>query len=363
MPDYDNSMKWYDFIISKNIVPWVIVVILIFIIFKYSSQLQLMVASVQRLFGSINVNISKKSIENEINARVIKASQKVNKELEEVLPYSIKIQWVKESNRKAFFDDNRVIVCMDHNRTRNQNIVYAISDYIDHGLLPSIKNHINEGIMESSRLILTKKLITLSYKKGLNYFIENIFLAVTEKDENIKQIVEELTRLDEGGMFIQILLREYIDKGKKYATGIILNDFKEETKSFMYFLYEIANRDPHEINTLEFIGKYFKVGIILVADSNVYSVYKEKAYSRRFGEKLKLGVDNIYLFSRGDLKVEIALKVSNEIKELYSEIESPKVFYYKGRYKNCNEYKGICIAYNNIDDTILSKYKQNNRIG
>lgn len=357
MPDYENAKKWYDFLTRLgNWIPWVILVMIVFIIFKYPTQLQLLVAGIQRLFGSISVMASKKSIENEIDARVIKASKDMCKEIEEVIPYSIKINWVKESSKEAFFDDNRVIVCMDHNRTKNQNVVYAINDYVEHGLMPALNKHIDSDVIKSSKLVLTKKLLSISYKKGLTYFLNEIFLVATEKDGNIKEIVEELIRLDESGMFVQILLREYIDKGKKYALGVVHSDFKKETKDLVYYLFNIANREPGEINQLDFIGKYFKVGIILVADSTVYNMHGEKAYTRRFIEKLKLGIENIYLCSRKGQKVDIALKVRDEIKKEFSDIESPKVFYYNGRYKDYKEYKGVCIAYNNISDSIIAKY-------
>lgn len=363
MPDFDNTMKWYFFSKDVDKVPWLIIFFLLFIIFKYPTQIQLFVSAIQRLFASCSVKISKKSIENEINARVLNASKKVYKELDEVLPYSIKIQWVKESNRQAFLDDKRVIVCMDHNRTRNQNIVYALNDYVEHGLMPVIKKHVDKDIMKSSKLVLVKKLITISYKRGLNYFLENIFYEEVEADENIKHIVNELIRLDDSGMFVQILLREYIDKGKKYCTGVVNPDFTKETKEILNFLYEIANRDKRDMSQLDFLGKYFKVGIILVADDIVYDLYGLNAYTRRFREKLRLGIDNIYICSRGNIKVNIALRISDKIKKDFPDLDEPKVFHYDGRDKYCKEFKGVCIAYNNINDTILTKYKSQSLAG
>ena len=238
---------------------------------------------------------------------------------------------------------------MDHNRTRNQNIVCAITDYVSHGLLPTIKLHIDKNIMKSSRLVLSKKLISLAYSKGLNYFLENIFIFETEKEPEIKRLVQELLRLDDSGMFVQILLREYINVGNKYAHGVVKEDFQEETRLFLQFLYTIANRESGEETPLDFNGTYFKTGIILIANDFTYYAHGSSVYIKRFKEKLDSGIESIYLCSRGDLKVKITLNVSKEINEIFKFIDKPKVFYYNGRYKNCKPYKGICISYQNID--------------
>ena len=147
------------------------------------------------------------------------------------MPYKIKIDWVKESTKKAFLDENRVIVCMDHNRTKNQNVVCALSDYVDNGLLPIVKNHLDEDMVKSSRLLMTKKLLSISYKQGLNYFLDNIFYSATSNDIQIKEMVQKLVRIDDNGMFTQIMLRELL-----YQSNILISAYASTSNALKSIL-------------------------------------------------------------------------------------------------------------------------------
>jgi len=347
MPNYDNTMKWLSFF--GGCLGWVLLILLLGYILTHPSEVQIIASWFQRLFANVNSRISKAAIENELQGRVIKASKNLCKELNELLPYSIKINWVKETNKKAFFDDNKVILCMDHNRTRNQNIIYAINDYIDNGLLPVLNKHIDDTVMHSSKLVLTRKVISMAYKDGLNYFLQNIFLLETERDPELKELVEQLLRLDDNGMFVQILLRELQDKANKYALGLVYNDFKDEVREFIQYLHNIATREFREEKELKFQKKYFRMAIILVANLTTYNTYGVKAYIRRFKEDLKLGIDNIYFCARGFRKTKITINICKIISSQLN-IES-KVFHYSGRYKDCKEFNGVCIVYNNLDTT------------
>lgn len=67
MPDYDNIKKWWDFINShfSNIsflIPWFIIVFLLYLIIKYPENLQILASWVQRLFANFSSKISKNQL-------------------------------------------------------------------------------------------------------------------------------------------------------------------------------------------------------------------------------------------------------------------------------------------------------------
>ena len=177
---------------------------------KNPEKAQLWSAWICRIFANTSKNMSKKAIEREIKGRIIEGSRRTGKEFEEILNYEPKFIWIENGERNTFIDDNRIVLCMEHNKTRTQNIIHAIVDYVDNGLIPNyVKELLDEEYCIAQKLVLAKKIIASTYKVGLRYFNEN-FYYIEEATEKFREYLSKLTKIDDDGMFTLILVKQLI---------------------------------------------------------------------------------------------------------------------------------------------------------
>jgi len=312
---------------------------------------QLWSAMFSRFFGKWSKKSSKKAIESEIKGRILSGIKKGSKEFEEILPYELKFNWTESSNRKDFFDDNRIVLCMDHNKTKNQNIIHAIVNLVDCGLLPqNIDETLDVNLSKAQKAVLTDKIIKTTYKEGRRYFQDN-YLSKNIGIE-VKDKIAQLQHIDNDGMFTQIALRELaMFCVKAYDLSRLEQDFGNEYSDFIDFLMKIADRDKGEDSQLSFTGNYFKIGIILMTKKDTYAIHGEKAYLKRFEKISANGANSIYLKSRGNDKIELAKDISKCIIEKYDLQDRNKFFNYTYLNSKQQERTGVCIYFDitNID--------------
>jgi hypothetical protein len=189
---------------------------------------------------------------------------------------------------------------------------------------------------------MTRKLLMLSFEKGVSYFFEEIMNKEIAADEDLKIRINQLICLDENGLFTQVMLREIKEKGKLMLGKTDLDNFHAETKAFVDFLYELAARDAGDDTTpLAFNGKFYKTAILLVAKTDTLFVYGLDSYIKRFSQNVREGIENIYISARNKNQ-NIAIRVFDKIKESF-DLTSHKEFKYEGRNKQGAKFQGISI--------------------
>lgn len=353
MPDYDNAMKWAELIKKFGFwsLGWLLLACIIFVIIVKPDLAFYWISKIQSLFMWVSTDMKKKQIESTIKANILAISKSAAKELHEVMPYDLKIEWVKESERESFLDGNQVVVCMDNKRNKTCNIVHAVNDYVHTALLSKEKSCIDLNTYKSSCLVMTRKLLLNTYEDGISYFFDNILSDEMSNDEELKVAIQNLIELDESGLFLQVMLRELKLRSNMVFGKINNSSFAEETKQFIDFLYEIAIREAGDNSTnLNFNGNYYKVGIILVANAMTYYNVGDKVYIKRFKQHALEGKDSIYLLARNE-KVTIVKKVMKEIKNTVVNIKFSEIeLEYEGINKSGRKYSGIIYHIRVIDE-------------
>lgn len=346
MPEFDNAIKWWGFIKNFSF-GWVLLLILLLLLLFKTEFVLNVISKIQKGFLWIGPGIRKNQIENDIKSNIIKVSKNATKEIEDVIPYKLQIKWVKSSDRQAFFDGNKVIVCVDNHRNRMHTIVHTVNNYVNNGLLAKEKSCIEDDVYKASCLVVTRKLLMDCYEPGISFFFNTILNKEMESDDEIRESIGRLITLDENGLFIQILLREVKEKSNLVFGKLDNSLFMEETKGFILFLHNLAIRDYGDDKTkLTFDGNYYKVGIILVAKPMTYFKGGEDSYVKRFRQNVAEGKDSIYLCARNE-KIKIVKKVASEIKKI-KYIKSYKVKFikeipYNGIRDDRSNYPGMCV--------------------
>ena len=314
---------------------WIVIVLI-----KNPDKANLWSAAFSRFFSRISSKASKKAVEKEINGRILRGIKNTSKEIGEILPYQISFSWQEKSDRQAFFDSNQVVLFMDPKKTKAQNIIHAINGYVCEGLVPhKMDCLIDPTLSKAQKMVLTKKIVSKAYKDGLRYYIDNYF---TVDSEELKTKIENLQRLDNDGLCVQIALKELCSFHMNHDISLLDASFGIEYSNFIDFLTALATRKKGEDTSLSFTGNYIKVGVILAASDTTYNNIGDGAYVQRFQKYVNRGLTSIYIRSRGNFKNKISISILESIKQHYN-ILNFSVYNYTCEDERSFGQKGVCI--------------------
>jgi DNA-binding protein len=225
----------------------------------------------------------------------------LNKEIgQDILPYQLKIDWVKQTDRESFIKDNKAVVRLDYHDNENKTFVLAALGFVRESLLPTAKQYIPESIMESTNLLITRRLIEGFDTHALNFLHSEILIPLFNKEPEIKQKYDELVMLDNYSMFSQVFLPELIRMGNElYPSPINTDVLQEEISGFIDFLHTIATKDFEEDAPLKLHTKLFHVQIVIVARMDKLLLQGRSPYIKAVNIGIQTGFKNIYLMARG----------------------------------------------------------------
>lgn len=323
-------------------------VFLYLVIFKIE-KLEIFASKVCSFFSFIGTSFEKKSISKEIRGRIIEISKEISKGIDGILPYDLKIEWVKETTRESFFNNNQIIIRMSQKDNKTKNIAYAVHSYVNNGLLPKARRYYDRKVIESSKLAIMRKLIIKGYPEIFDYFCQEYIDPITEQDIEIKEYLNQIIRLDENGMFVQVLLREFIDKANLIFPQEPDESLKAESKEFLRFLYNIASKEKNEDVPLTFNGVYFKTAIIIVAKTETIGKLGFTPYLKRIFNSLEQGIETIYIFAIGSIKSQIARSIAEIANERDYRIRHRSEYVYKRKTRSGRQVKSMCVVLDTKD--------------
>jgi hypothetical protein len=358
-----SSLGW---IISA---PLLLVIAILVYFLKNFDKLQLASASLMRFFGNFSKSFSKKSIESELSGRILGTVKKLNLELDEILPYEIKVEWKERSDRQSFLDGKRVVLCIDQNKTRTQNVIHAITDYVDNGLYPKfLERLLEKNSVRAQKLVLSRKMIRTVYKRGLRYFNDMMLYSIDSNLENnvYSNYIKMFEALDNNGMFSHIFLREMV----KFSNSCDSLDFSElenqnissAMDGLASFLLSIAEKKKDDESLpLGYTKGPFSISIGLVAKYETFHTYGYEKYIVRFQQQIKKQYKSIYLCSYGDRNVEITMSLQKKLHERIPLLESSKPYTYLRKTKRGEEIRAVTIAFD-ASSVVLNMQRSEEKI-
>jgi hypothetical protein len=294
-------------------------------------------------FYWVGSGVQKKQISKDIRSDILKVSKEMSKEIEGIAPYDLKIKWIKDMDRDTFIENNKIIIKMNPFDNKVKNKVYALHQYIEHGLLSDIKIYFDESVIKSLDAAVVRKLLIILDRDGLKYF-DNNYLNKILKDEENKIIFNQLTKLDSTGMLSAIFIKELIEKGRYMYPQAPDECLRIESRQFLTFLYDIANKEPGEYVNLAFTGEYFNVSIMIIAKSEVLHNAGQFPYIKRAKNSLNSGITTIYLLADSRNKCVAARKIAENLKRNNPNINEIKEYCYTRKISNFKALQGTCIA-------------------
>jgi len=274
------------------------------IIAAYIPSIKSHYADVLTFFEPIEI-IGKLQVKWKVEGAINDYREHLDEEIENLLPYKLRIQWVKtqEDVDKFLSDDNTTIILRLRQRENEKwNLASATLSYISEALIRNARIYMNKNFNKALDFAFAEKLLkdegeisALSYLRD-----EEIFPIITNTEEDdikIKEIYEKLDLISEE-LLTRVFIREIgiAASNLGYKPSAKLED---DIYKFLDWSILIAQKGKDEEVELMFVGKYFKVAIILVANEDLFLRYGTQPYIDRAMDNMRKGADGIYFLARG----------------------------------------------------------------
>jgi hypothetical protein len=239
------------------------------------------------------------------------ASKGLNDEAPGAISLPGKVQWRRGSATEPELIEGQVIVKLKDHRERTANLVsFALAQAVL-GSLHHVRPHLDRDVSRAADFALARRMLNEIDEAAAHRLIADVCLPECHKSTRLAHLVDQTQLLDERGLFTRIAIREFVELGTRQGTGLPSSEAAEESVRFVEYLHRIAVKGPHEQldDALGFVGRYMKVGVVLVARPDVMAAHGNAAYTKRVGEYAKSGVPVVYLAARGT-NVEFARQVA-----------------------------------------------------
>lgn len=346
MINVDDVIKLLN---SLQIPGFIIVAIIVFCFcVKYANNVLILNGCINGFLGRFFKGARKKQIANTIRGNVRKASQKIGQDSASILPSDLKIKWADNDDIKSFLDDDCVIIRLRKDPNPNINYVNIIFSFISSGLLTSQRKYFDPDVLQASDLIMTRKILAESKPSACDYFYENILFATLDKFPEVKDLFNDLDKIDGNGMLINVYLKELVKAGERMENQLPDPCLISESKELLRYLYKIALKLPGQSEDLDFSSTYFKIGVVLTASNHALLQSGLNSHRRAITKLIDDGYETIYIFGIGK-KVDWAKKLAKQAKADNEEICCSITHTYRHRNsyvpdaKEVRRLPGICI--------------------
>jgi small subunit ribosomal protein S1 len=273
------------------IVPWSItgiIFILLIIIFLNPEKAQIWSSWVAKWFASTNNFFARRTISGKIEGTVNQFSKTFDKESPGIMPYSLKIEWVRDIDKDALLQQEGIVVVRlgYHHEDLEKALALSMLTFCSKALIPISRPYLSKNLLRSVDLITTKKMLSQSNAKGsVDYLLSDIMRPEMDIDSELANKCKVVEILDERGLLSRVLLRELQELGHNLYPNTPDELSVIESEEFLAFLAQIANKAHDEDVDLSFTKSWIRVAFLLVARPQVIASRGFSPYLQRL-EKL-----------------------------------------------------------------------------
>lgn len=259
-----------------------------------------------------------------IEGKINNFREKIETEVKGLLPYRMRLEWVVSDSDVVQYIDPKdpkkpvVVVRMKPQSEGDWNLASATLAYVSKGLLSDARIHMREALNRSIDFAFAKKLLEDEGETAArSYLMDQEVVPCLTKNEEIRSYYLQLMEIYEE-LLIRVFLREIGDASTRLAQQPAVN-LSQDIIDFLNWSRRLATRAPGVEVPLWFSGRYFKVGCILVAESETYALHGSEPYVRRAQECVSQGANALYVLARGR-NIEIAVSVAESIQHSITKV-------------------------------------------
>lgn len=235
----------------------------------------------------------------------------INTEVENLLPYGLKIKWISpELNREAFIQRDRVIVMLDYHNNQDENLARVALLYMNKAVIPEARPHIHQKLGRAIDLMMTKKALFsfVEARSALGHFVDSVLRPAATNDTELKEYCGVIDAIDERGLFTRVFLRELLELGLRRSGITETGDTVFETNEFTKLLRRIAEKERGVDVDPTFAKQNIRMAVILVARPENVDLGPDM-YLRAIESRIKKSIKTFYIFARGSRNIEFAKRV------------------------------------------------------
>ncbi|NLN82289.1 MAG: hypothetical protein GX136_07090 [Clostridiales bacterium] len=335
-----------DFFVSYG--GWGIVAVMFILILFFGDKLLASVEGFWSAFRNISSFTFKRYTSTRLANQILHATRVINSINDDLLPYRVKIKWVKSENIESFLKSGQVIIKIRDDDDINKSFVLAVAEFVRQGLIHNVKRHLrDEPLVRAIDLCAVGKILSQAYIESLSYFEKNILNSVNETDSDFSKYFEQLKRLDYSGLFLPVFLNELTKSLGQFDDQYFIEDFEKEAKAFLNYLVDFCT-ERHK--TLFYNGKYIRIAFGLVANRQFIFRHGRDAYIEKVRSSLSLGAQTVYLFGWED-KIRIVRQIADRAARLDMRIKRVKAHPYRHVFDDLSSLRAICIEISCLDKT------------
>ena len=301
--------------------PPTILISIIFYLLLFPEKAEKITVLLYRLIFKVFKLGEKQIITHDIQARVNEFSKKLSKEIANVEPVGVKVQWISDTQTpKKFFDGNKLVIRMRHHDSQDKNFINASMVFISSVFLRKSKKYMSKSQKKSIDLYVGKKLFEMEKPQIADKFFEDFFSMKTISNEKIMGLIEKYEIIDKVGLIFPILVQELTFFGEKIFYKLNTNDIIKEISAFIDFLKNYAEREIGEQRLKKnFTGVYCRCGIVIIGIGEKVKIGLCEPYVNYIKKIINDKIENIYLI--GPATKENINFIKNIIEEVQSKLD------------------------------------------
>jgi hypothetical protein len=272
----------------------------------------------------------KKYIANDIMGRLNLARREMHFG-EEILPRAIDVEWVSGETGTAFdIKEGEFIVRLDPSEKQPKNISLLTCALVKRSTLLGIRHLIEKPLQAVLDLNLVRNLLKdLGKSEVLDWFMANEYVPMASGDSRTRLWNDQVTIIDERGLFTRLLLVELERFAKEVAGKPPRLYMTGEIEGLISFLYQICNRRYGERVPLDFLHALIRIRVIIFAQT-AKALRDLAPYIKAMEIGLRSEPTAIYVLAfdkewLGEIDPEAYAAFEDQIKSLGSDLEKASV--------------------------------------
>jgi hypothetical protein len=215
------------------------------------------------------VEHEKKFIGNDLRGRINLARRRLHAR-HSILPVAVDVCWVEGAEGEALdIADGEFVIRLDPSSHQERNISLLALAVVRRTTLQGIRHSVDTSLALAIDFNLVRKLLLqIDNRAGLDWFLGHDYQPTLERDAATRHRNDQVTALDERGLFTQILLTELDDFASRMR-GLPPRPYMVgEIDGLVEFLYTIATKPPGERVPLYYRKAFIRVSVIIVAKTS-----------------------------------------------------------------------------------------------
>ena len=302
-------MDWITVLLTS--LPWAALAGLLVYFIKNPEKAEKWGSLIARFFSFLSLRLEKFGVARDIQADINSFAKKLRSGMDVgVIPYGVKVSWTKTTSRDAFVRDGKVVIKMEHHENQARNFLYALVEWVNKGLIPESRHLLDKPILQAIDFtFINKALNERKRHDSKQIFLDEIFELQAPKGSLVGRYCSVLSRLDQSGLFVGVVLPEYTALGRRLGSEMRNESIRLETVYFFKMLERLAKRKPGQDINPSYVGEYISCHIVLIARTETYALYGLDPYLSFINKCCQKGARSFYVCAIGDPNVSVVKRI------------------------------------------------------